>query len=137
MNPREHYALLLSLAKRAESTSTIDRELDRLYSHHVKYAPQPDFHLVCSLQDEWDVERFSSSVDAALEEASRLNCFVDLDSNGDSYRAVVGYPWKPPRSRLYYASLVEGNFFTHCWARAIISALLKCKAEIVKLENNL
>lgn len=57
---------LRALIARVESAAGADADLDRLISHHVVYAPQPEWHLRLSLRDKWTVPAYTASLDAAL-----------------------------------------------------------------------
>lgn len=57
--------MLLALAECVEALAGPDGEVDRLISHHVVFWPQPDFHLALSLRDEWTVDCYTASIDAA------------------------------------------------------------------------
>jgi hypothetical protein len=49
-----------------ESAAGPDADIDRLISHFVVYAPQPEFHLRLSLRDKWTAPAYTASLDAAL-----------------------------------------------------------------------
>lgn len=57
--------MLEDLIARLEAATGLDRDLDRMISHHVVYAPQPERHLELSLRDKWDVPKYTASLDAA------------------------------------------------------------------------
>lgn len=95
---------LRALIARVESAAGADADLDRLISHHVVYAPQPEWHLRLSLRDKWTVPAYTASLDAALS----------LVSDGDGielrrYWMATGDPYSSAEyGRVWSACITTG-----------------------------